>query len=164
MESNKPILEYIVKHPELTPRYAHQTDSGFDLFCAERRSKRLVPGGTVVVPLGVVFKIPFGYEIQLRPKSGMASKGITAIFGTVDSGYRGELCAVISMDAAALKPIYFNFGEKVCQGVLAPVIQPEFRRVEEIETSTERGAAGFGSTGRWSAGKKRTEILESNGF
>lgn len=161
---DKPVLEYIVRHPELTPRYAHPTDSGFDLMCAEKKSRRLFPGGTMVVPLGVVFKIPHGYEIQLRPKSGLASKGIVTILGTVDCGYRGELAAIVYLHPSALEPLQFKFGEKVCQGVIVPVIQARFEKVDEIETTTERGAAGFGSTGRWGVGPKKQEVIESNKF
>jgi dUTP pyrophosphatase len=157
----KPVLEYIVKHPELTPKYAHPTDSGFDLMCAVEKTGRILPGKTYLVPLGVVFNIPIGYEIQLRPKSGLASKGISVIFGTVDSGYRGELKAMVYVEPSVTEHVYFQFGEKVCQGVLVPVIQPTFKLVDEIPISTERGAEGFGSTGRWGAGRRSQEVKES---
>lgn len=146
----KPVLEYSVSHPELAPRYAHPTDSGFDLMCAVEKTGRILPGKTYLVPLGVWVNIPVGYEIQLRPKSGLASRGISIVFGTIDCGYTGELKAMVYLEPSVTEHVYFRFGEKVCQGVLAPVIQPTFKLVDRIQTGSGRGANGFGSTGRFS--------------
>jgi len=131
-----------------TPSYAYETDSGFDLYST---SEVEIDGfGRALVPTGLHFDIPDGYEIQVRSKSGLAIKqGLMVLNspGTVDQGYTGEI-----------KVIIFNFnnepqtikkGDKVAQAVICPVAQGkdvELIRVEEIQAK-DRNANGFGSTG-----------------
>lgn len=127
------------------PSYALPGDSGFDLKASE--SVKCVNGQMTLVPLGVRMEIPEGYEIQIRPKSGLTSKGIIAMFGTVDSGYRGELKAMV-INLSNSNFHFFEKGDKVCQGVLVPVSRAEFVEVEDLSTETQRGEGGFGSTGK----------------
>ena len=127
------------------PSYALPGDSGFDLRASE--SVECINGKMALVPLGVRIEIPEGYEIQIRPKSGLTSKGIVAMFGTVDSGYRGELKAIVLNMGQNYFHI-FEKGDKVCQGVLVPVSRAEFIDVEDLSTDTQRGEGGFGSTGK----------------
>lgn len=127
------------------PTYALPGDSGFDLKAAEQVS--CVIGQMTMVRLGVSMEIPEGYEIQIRPKSGLSSKGIICMFGTVDSGYRGELKAIIMNNSGSYIHT-FKKGDKVCQGVLAPVSRATFIETEELSTDTQRGENGFGSTGK----------------
>jgi len=107
----------------------------------------LAPGERALVPTGLRIAVPDGYEVQLRPRSGLALKhGITLPNspGTIDSDYRGPL-GVIVMNAGQ-EPFHIAHGDRVAQMVLAPVVQAEFV-LNEMLTGTARGAGGFGSTG-----------------
>lgn len=108
----------------------------------------LEPGERTLVPTGLRIEIPNGYEVQVRPRSGLALKhGITLpnTPGTIDSDYRGPL-GVILLNAGQER-FEINHGERIAQLVVAPVVQASFEAVEELNV-TERGAGGFGSTGR----------------
>lgn len=109
-------------------------------------------GAYVVVPhgervslrCGFAFEVPPGYELQVRPRSGLSFKGVFGTFGTVDSDYRGEvriLLTNLSGDDLTVRD-----GDRIAQGVIAPVSQADLEEVEEL-TPTERGGNGFGSTG-----------------
>lgn len=105
-------------------------------------------GGRALVPTGLRLAIPAGYEVQLRPRSGLALKhGITLpnTPGTIDSDYRGPL-GVIVMNAGS-EPFHVTHGMRVAQMVVAPVVQAAFEIVEDLD-QTMRGAGGFGSTGQ----------------
>lgn len=107
----------------------------------------VAPGARVLVPTGLRLAIPQGYEVQLRPRSGLALKhGITLPNspGTIDADYRGPL-GVIVMNAGDA-PFHLAHGARIAQMIVAPVVQAEFALVESLE-DTERGAGGFGSTG-----------------
>ncbi|MDZ4660771.1 MAG: dUTP diphosphatase [Pseudomonadota bacterium] len=129
------------------PRYESQLASGFDVRACLNASIVLRPGERQMVPTGLSFEIPHGYEIQARPRSGLAiKKGISLLNtpGTIDADYRGEV-----------KIIIVNFGQenfevkdqdRIAQLVLCPVYQVDFELVTEL-TETSRGAGGFGSTG-----------------
>lgn len=109
----------------------------------------LAPGGRALIPTGLRLEIPEGYEIQIRPRSGLALKhGITLpnTPGTIDSDYRGPL-GVILMNAGQ-EPFTVAHGDRIAQAVLAPVVQAAFALVEEALSETARGEGGFGSTGR----------------
>lgn len=104
----------------------------------------LTPGETRKIPTGLKFKIPAGYEIQIRPRSGLASQGIVAQFGTVDSDYRGEVSVILHNQSDTHHLV--QHGDRIAQGVLAPVTRAYF--VEgTVEEDTARGSGGFGSTG-----------------
>lgn len=114
----------------------------------DRASVILAPGERVLVPTGLRLEIPAGYEIQIRPRSGLALKhGITLpnTPGTIDSDYRGPL-GVIVMNAGQ-EAFTIAHGDRIAQMVLAPVLQARFELTDNL-SDTERGAGGFGSTGR----------------
>lgn len=135
------------------PGYATAGAAGADLranFGADLRDSgiELAPGARALVPTGLRMAIPEGYEVQLRPRSGLALKhGITLPNspGTIDSDYRGPL-GVIVMNAGQ-EPFQINHGDRIAQMVVAPVVMAAFSVAEDLE-DTARGAGGFGSTGR----------------
>lgn len=107
----------------------------------------LAPGARVLVPTGLRIGIPAGYEVQIRPRSGLALKhGITLpnTPGTIDSDYRGPL-GIIVMNAGQ-EPFHIAHGARIAQMIVAPVVQAGFEVVETLD-ETVRGAGGFGSTG-----------------
>ena len=127
------------------PAYATSGSAGMDVVSAEDLT--IAPGARHAVATGLSIAIPQGYEIQVRPRSGLAFKhGITVpnTPGTIDSDYRGELKVLLinhgSEDFAIAR------GDRVAQLVLAPVVQAAWSEVEELD-ATKRGAGGFGSTG-----------------
>ncbi len=108
----------------------------------------LAPGERTLVPTGLRIEIPLGFEVQVRPRSGLALKhGITLpnTPGTIDSDYRGPL-GVIVLNAGQ-EPFEITHGERIAQLIVAPVVQAIFQDVEVL-SETDRGAGGFGSTGR----------------
>ncbi len=134
-------------HPEARlPRYEHPGDSGADLFSVADLT--LAPLERAAVPTGLAAEVPDGYELQVRPKSGLAlASGITVLNtpGTVDAGYRGEI-RVILVNLGS-EPYEVRKGQKIAQLVVAPVIRAELTEVADL-SPTERGAGGFGSTGK----------------
>jgi len=127
------------------PHYATSGAAGMDIVSAE--DVTLPPGGRHAVATGLAVAIPQGYEIQVRPRSGLALKhGITVpnTPGTIDSDYRGELKVIMINHGAEAFAI--ARGDRVAQLVLAPVTQAAWAEVEELG-DTDRGAGGFGSTG-----------------
>ncbi|MCB1332692.1 MAG: dUTP diphosphatase [Roseivivax sp.] len=132
------------------PGYATAGAAGADLRAnlPDRGRLTLAPGARALVPTGLTLEIPKGYEVQVRPRSGLALKhGITLPNspGTIDSDYRGEL-GVIVMNAGDA-PFEIAHGDRIAQMVVAPVVQAAFEIAETLQT-TARGAGGFGSTGR----------------
>lgn len=126
-----------------SPKYAKEFDAGFDLVAAE--DVIINPGETKVIPTGLAFEIPPGYEMQIRPRSGMSRKTkLRVVLGTIDSGYRGEV-GVIADNNLDL-PYIVHAGMRIAQGVIAPVETANFVEVDELSDS-ERGNQGFGSTG-----------------
>ncbi len=130
----------------IIPKYAHKGDSGMDVYSIEEFKLKTLE--RKLVKTGLSFEIPIGYEIQTRPKSGLAIKyGITIVNapGTIDSCYRGEL-GIILMNTD--KETYLiKKGEKIAQIVLQKVEEMEFIETENLD-STSRGDKGFGSTGQ----------------
>lgn len=131
------------------PKYAKPGDSGFDLVAAE--DIIIWPGETKVVPTGLAFEIPPGYELQVRPRSGISrNTKLRVILGTVDSGFRGEVGVIVDNNEKALgvnmKAHIIERGTRIAQGVIAPVVTANFVKVDELSDS-ERGKGGFGSTG-----------------
>jgi dUTP pyrophosphatase len=127
------------------PAYATSGAAGMDIVSAEAVS--IAPGARHAVATGLSVAIPEGYEIQVRPRSGLALKhGITVpnTPGTIDSDYRGEL-KVILINLGE-EPFAIARGDRVAQLVLAPVVQAAWDEVAELD-ATERGEGGFGSTG-----------------
>jgi dUTP pyrophosphatase len=140
------------------PLPAYETDgaAGADLRAnlpeeARASGVSLAPGARALVPTGLRLAVPAGWEMQIRPRSGLALKhGVTLANapGTVDADYRGPL-GVILVNLGA-EPYTIAHGERVAQAVLAPVAQAAFATAETLD-DTERGAGGFGSTGRGAA-------------
>lgn len=133
------------------PSYETPGAAGADLranFAEEDRGGvTLAPGERTLVPTGLRMEIPLGYEVQIRPRSGLALKhGITLpnTPGTIDSDYRGPL-GVIVMNAGQ-EAFHIGHGDRIAQMIFAPVLQAEFLLAEDL-SETERGAGGFGSTG-----------------
>jgi dUTP pyrophosphatase len=127
------------------PAYATAGAAGLDVVSAE--SVTLTPGERHAVATGFAIAIPEGYEVQVRPRSGLALKhGITCLNtpGTIDSDYRGEVKVILANLGS--EPFAVVRGERIAQLVPAPVLRAAFRQVEELG-GTERGAGGFGSTG-----------------
>lgn len=127
------------------PAYAHLTDSGFDLVAAENAV--LDPFERRAISTGLRFVIPPGYEIQVRPRSGLAlNSGITVLNtpGTVDEGYTGVV-KVILLNVGRF-PAHVITGQRIAQAVVAPVVRPQLVKID-VMPATDRGANGFGSTG-----------------
>ena len=132
------------------PAYETMGSAGMDVRAAlpEGEPLTLKPGARAMVPTGLSVAIPEGYEIQVRPRSGLAAKhGLTCLNapGTIDSDYRGEIKIILINHGA--EDFVIERGERIGQLVLAPVTQLEWERVETLD-ETERGSGGFGSTGR----------------
>jgi dUTP pyrophosphatase len=128
------------------PSYASAGAAGLDVVAAE--SLTLAPGARHAVPTGFAIAIPEGFEVQVRPRSGLALKhGITCLNtpGTIDSDYRGEVKVILANLAA--EPFEVVRGERIAQLVPAPVLRAAFEEVEALD-DTARGGGGFGSTGR----------------
>lgn len=129
------------------PSYETRGAAGMDIRAAVDAPMTLAPGQRALVPTGFVFEIPEGFELQVRPRSGLAFKnGITCLNtpGTIDSDYRGEV-KVLLINLGD-QDFVIERGMRIAQLVVAPVVQA---RVEEADTfgETARGAGGFGSTG-----------------
>lgn len=142
-----PVPVKILSHGEGLdlPAYATDGAAGMDVVSAE--DVTLAPGARHAVATGLAMAIPPGFEIQVRPRSGLALKhGISVpnAPGTIDSDYRGELKVILINHGA--KPFEILRGDRVAQLVLAPVTRAAWLTVDELE-STERGEGGFGSTG-----------------
>ena len=128
------------------PAYASDHAAGLDVVAAESLS--LAPGARHAVATGFAIALPHGYEVQVRPRSGLALKhGITCLNtpGTIDSDYRGEVKVILANLGSA--PFEIVRGERIAQLVPAPVQRALFEEVEDLD-ETARGAGGFGSTGR----------------
>jgi dUTP pyrophosphatase len=127
------------------PAYASAGAAGFDLRAAVALT--LEPGQFALVPTGFAMAIPAGFEMQVRPRSGLAAKhGVTVLNtpGTVDSDYRGEVAVILINHGS--KPFAIARGDRIAQGVIAAAPQASLVEVASLG-ETERGAGGFGSTG-----------------
>ncbi len=130
------------------PAFGSAGAAGADLFAVLEDDVWLNPGDLVPVPLGFACEIPEGFEIQVRPRSGLAAKhGVTVANspGTVDCDFRGEMMVLLVNHGG--QSVVIRNGDRVAQAVLKSVPQVEYVEVEELGT-TARGAGGFGSTGR----------------
>jgi dUTP pyrophosphatase len=145
-------------HPDaVIPRYQTKGASGFDLHALEDTD--ISPGQTILVKTGLSVAVQEGFELQVRPRSGMSLKTYMRVAnapGTVDSDYRGEVCVImtntISIEELVKRGEGYNKycqikkGDRIAQGVICPVLQVEFEEVEELD-ETQRGAGRYGSTG-----------------
>lgn len=129
------------------PQYSHKGDAGVDLLNAGDKII-LKPQERALVPTGIKVAVPSGYEIQIRPRSGLAiNKGLTVLNtpGTIDSGYRGEV-KVIIFNTSPKDTVEIEKGERIAQAVLKKVEHIEWEECQELD-ETIRNEGGFGSTG-----------------
>ena len=141
-------INYINKSENKNPVYAKEGDSGFDLRANEGGS--LKPLERKLVGTGLYFELPDGYELQIRPRSGLAYKnGVTVLNspGTVDTGYRGEIKVLLVN--ISNEEFTWERGERIAQGVVAHRISSDYGDLIEVMgiNESERGSGGFGSTG-----------------
>ena len=131
------------------PFYATEGAAGADVRASmpEKKSITIKPGERVLVPTGLSMEIPFGYEVQVRPRSGLSLKSPLMIVnapGTIDCDYRGEVCIIVGNFGK--EDYVVEHGLRIAQLVIAPVIQAKYS-VTTTLNETQRGAGGFGSTG-----------------
>jgi len=128
-----------------SPSYMSEGAVGIDLYAAERVC--LAPGEIKLVPTGIKVAVPEGYELQIRPRSGLATRGIGIPNspGTVDNDYRGEI--KVCLINFGKNPFTINKADRIAQAVLAPVARARIKCVDFLD-STHRGEGGFGHTGR----------------
>ena len=133
------------------PQYATEGSSGFDLRADLSEPIVIKSGKRAIVPTGLFFELPENFEMQIRPRSGLAAKnGVTVLNtpGTIDNDYRGEI-KVILINLGE-EDFTVNNGDRIAQAVMAPVYGKDvinFVKVSEVSTDTTRSAGGFGSTG-----------------
>ncbi|HYD53027.1 MAG TPA: dUTP diphosphatase [Gemmatimonadaceae bacterium] len=125
------------------PAYQTGGAAGMDLHAAEARL--IGPGETVLIPTGLAVEIPDGYEGQVRPRSSFSRRGIIGPTGTIDSDYRGDVGVILFNSTPAVVGV--DAGERIAQLVVSPVARCNVLEVEDL-SETQRGAGGFGSTGR----------------
>ncbi len=129
------------------PKYETIGSSGMDLAAYINADINIEPGKTALIPTGLALSIPKGFEIQIRPRSGLAAKKKVSVLntpGTIDADYRGEIKVIlINLGSESFK---VEKGLRIAQMVLSPVVQAQLKEVENLN-ETERGKGGFGSTG-----------------
>lgn len=141
-------LKIINRSSNPLPKYESEQAAGLDIRCNIAEPVSLKPMERKLIPTGLFIELPAGYEAQIRPRSGLALKrGLTVLNtpGTIDADYRGEV-GVILINLSG-EPQTIEPGERICQMVIARHEQPELEEVEVL-SETERGAGGFGHSGR----------------
>ena len=126
------------------PVYKHNTDACADCKANIPEKMYIKHGSTQKIPLGFAVEIPNGYEGIIKGRSGLASKGIISALGTIDEGYTGEVCAIITNLSGS--DFIVNPGDRICQFKVQKAEKIMFEKVEHLAPS-ERGSGGFGSTG-----------------
>ena len=129
------------------PEYKTSGSAGADCFARIDIPQVVKPREVITIPLGFAVEIPIGYEMQIRSRSGLARKSNVEVFnspGTIDSDYRGEVSAILYN--ASNEDFIVNPNDRIAQAVVCPVIKVNWNEVAAL-SETERGAAGFGSTG-----------------
>ena len=141
-------IRRVNKSTNALPQYATSQSAGIDLRANLAEPVILKPMERKLIPTGLFIELPEGYEAQIRPRSGLALKhGVTVLNtpGTIDADYRGEIGVIlINLSTEDFK---IEHGERICQMVIARHEQAEWIQVEELN-ETERGAGGFGHTGK----------------
>ncbi len=145
---DNPRIQIKKLHPNAkVPKYMTELAAGMDVCALVEEDLVIAPGQRVLVPTGLAFAIPRGYEIQVRPRSGLAIKhGISLVNspGTIDADYRGEV--LIIMINHSTDDFVVSSGDRIAQLVVAPVSQAVLQVVAELD-ETDRGEGGFGHTG-----------------
>jgi dUTP pyrophosphatase len=138
----------LLKHgPKVLPEYATEGSAGVDIVAAIQEPISIGPGERILVPSGFKLEIPVEYEVQIRPRSGLAIKhGITVLNspGTIDSDYRGEICIILINHSK--NKFIVNPKDRIAQMVICKVTKMNLVKVSLLN-NTERGSGGFGSTG-----------------
>lgn len=144
---NKIEVKVVASQGAVVPVYKTEGAAGADVCAFVTETVTIEPGTFAMIPTGLFFEIPQGYEIQVRPRSGLAAKnGITVLNtpGTIDSDYRGELKIIlINLGKQAF---VVNNGERIAQIIVSPVTVADFKITDSL-SDTQRGEKGFGSTG-----------------
>ena len=146
------MVKVLVKKLEPTvklPSYKTNGASGMDLMAYIDKSIELKPGKSCLVPTGLSVAFPKEYEIQIRPRSGLAAKNNISVLntpGTIDSDYRGELKVILFNHSD--KSFKINNNDRIAQMILTPVVKMDLEETNELPESI-RGEGGFGSTGKW---------------
>ena len=129
------------------PKYETIGSSGMDLAANIDSNINIKPGKIAIIPTGLALSIPKGFEVQLRPRSGLAAKHKVSVLntpGTIDSDYRGEIKVIlINLNDV---PFKVEKGLRIAQMVVCPIVQAKLREVDDL-SKTERDKGGFGSTG-----------------
>ena len=129
------------------PKYETSGSSGMDLAANINANIEINPGKTAIIPTGLALSIPKGFEVQIRPRSGLAANQKISVLntpGTIDADYRGEIKVIlINLGQESFK---VEKGLRIAQMVVCPVIQAQLKEVDDLN-ETERGKGGFGSTG-----------------
>ena len=129
------------------PKYETSGSSGMDLAADVDANINIDPGKTAIIPTGLALSIPKGFEVQIRPRSGLAAKQKISVLntpGTIDSDYRGEIKVIlINLGQESFK---VEKGLRIAQMVVCPIVQAQLKEVDDL-SETERGKGGFGSTG-----------------
>lgn len=142
-----PEVKCVTSPGAVLPSYQTKGAAGADICACIETDVVIGVGERVMVPTGLFFEIPQGYEVQVRPRSGLAVKnGVTCLNtpGTIDNDYRGEIKVILIN--LGQKPFTVKNGDRIAQIVVSPVEQASFCKVDVL-SSTERGEGGFGSTG-----------------
>ena len=142
----KILIKRLSKNVEL-PKYETIGSSGMDLSANLETSINIEPGETALIPTGLSVSIPEHLEIQIRPRSGLASKKKITVLnspGTIDSDYRGEIKVLLINHGQSIFTV--EKGVRIAQMVICPIVKASLEEVEDLE-STKRGEGGFGSTG-----------------
>ena len=129
------------------PKYETAGSSGMDLAANIVDNINVDPGKTAIIPTGLALSVPKGFEVQIRPRSGLAAKQKISVLntpGTIDSDYRGEIKVILIN--LGQKSFIVEKGLRIAQMVVCPVVQGQIKEVEDLN-ETERGKGGFGSTG-----------------
>ena len=143
----KILVKKLNKNSKL-PTYKTLGSSGMDLMANNKKIIKIYPGKTSLIPTGISVAIPYNYEIQIRPRSGLAiNKSISILNtpGTVDSDYRGEIKIILIN--LSKKPFIVKLGDRVAQMVVCPIVKVKLKEVKKLPKSI-RGKGGFGSTGK----------------
>ena len=129
------------------PKYETDGSSGLDLAAFIDKNIEIKPGKSVIIPTGLAVAIPKNFEIQIRPRSGLAAKNQISVLntpGTVDADYRGEIKVILIN--LSNKSFIVEKGLRIAQMVLCPIVKASLKEVKSLDV-TERGSDGFGSTG-----------------
>ena len=129
------------------PRYETEGSSGMDLSANINSNIVIEPGDSTIIPTGISVSIPKNFEIQIRPRSGLAAKNQISVLntpGTIDADYRGEIKVILIN--LGKKKFVLEKGTRIAQMVLCPIAKAKIKEVENLE-KTDRGSGGFGSTG-----------------